>query len=126
MTKNLKIKAGEKPTTAPQKKKLTRKEKDEAFHLMNENFSKGMDLYFAALEKEKAKEDAGKQERSKDMTKQTKPEMGPQKATPKKRYRKLSKAEEEEYTRLINEAWVKISKSIQEGKIVLPEWRRNP
>lgn len=40
-------------------KKLTRKEKDEAFRLMNENFSKGMDLYLAALEKEKAREDAG-------------------------------------------------------------------
>jgi len=60
------------------------------------------------------------------MTKQTKPELEPQKAAPKKRYRKLSKAEEEEYGRLINEAWVKISKSIEEGKIVLPEWRRNP
>jgi len=56
MTKNLKIKAADKPTHAPQKK-LTRKEKDEAFRLMNENFSKAMDLYFAAMEKEKAREE---------------------------------------------------------------------
>jgi len=60
------------------------------------------------------------------MPKKPKVETAPEKAPPKKRYRKLSKAEEEEYTRLMNEAWVKISKSIEEGKIILPEWRRNP
>ncbi|HEX8464318.1 MAG TPA: hypothetical protein VF627_06850 [Abditibacterium sp.] len=37
--------------------------------------------------------------------------------------RKLSKAEEEEYTRLMNEAWQEISKSIQAGKIKALWWR---
>ncbi len=41
------------PLNGAPKKKLTRKEKDEAFRLGNENFGKAMDLYFAALEKEK-------------------------------------------------------------------------
>jgi len=126
MPKKLRAEIAPETNSLLQKKKLTRKEKDEAFRLMNENFSKGMDLYLAALEKEKAKEDAGEQKRSYEMTKRTKPELEPQKAALKKKYRKLSKSEEEEYTRLINEAWVKISKSIEEGKIVLPEWRRNP
>ena len=60
------------------------------------------------------------------MTKKTKFEMETANAPAKKRPRKLTKAEEEEYTRLMNEAWGKIRKSIQEGKIQLPEWRRNP
>lgn len=60
------------------------------------------------------------------MTNKPKMETVPEKAAPKKRYRKLTKAEEEEYTREMNRIWAKISKSIQEGKIVLPEWRRNP
>jgi len=59
MTKNLKMKSEDKPKAASPKK-LTRKEKDEAFRLMNENFSKAMDLYFAALEKEKAQEEQSK------------------------------------------------------------------
>ena len=56
MTKNLKI-AKTKTAEAPPKQKLTRKEKDEAFRLMNENWSKGMDLYLAALDRQK-EEDA--------------------------------------------------------------------
>lgn len=40
--------------------------------------------------------------------------------------RKLTKKEEEEYQRLMNEAWQKISKSIQAGKITLPWWRQEP
>jgi len=50
------MKSVAKSEAAPQKK-LTRKEKDEAFRLMNENFSKAMDLYFAAMEKEKAQKE---------------------------------------------------------------------
>ncbi|BCM90250.1 hypothetical protein IAD21_02101 [Abditibacteriota bacterium] len=41
-------------TSAEPKKKLSSKEKDEAFRLLNENFSKAMDLYFAAIDKEEA------------------------------------------------------------------------
>ncbi len=57
MTKKIKFELeSNKTTTAPQKK-LTRAEKDEAFRLMNENWSKGMDLYLAAMEKQKAQEE---------------------------------------------------------------------
>ena len=59
------------------------------------------------------------------MTKKINIEGEPAKAAPKK-HRKLTKAEEEEYTREMSKIMVKISKSIQEGKIQLPEWRRNP
>ena len=57
MTKNLKLEAKAKAEPKAPKKKLTRAEKDEAFRLMNENFSKAMDLYFAALEKEKGQKE---------------------------------------------------------------------
>lgn len=56
MTKNLKLEKTNVAGTGP-KKKLTRKEKDEAFRLMNENWAKGMDLYLAALDRQKNKED---------------------------------------------------------------------
>ncbi|MBW3635658.1 MAG: hypothetical protein KY445_04210 [Armatimonadetes bacterium] len=39
--------------------------------------------------------------------------------------RKLTKKEEEEYQRLMNEAWQPIAKSIREGKIRLPWFRES-
>ena len=59
------------------------------------------------------------------MTKKISIETEPTKAAPKK-HRKLTKAEEEEYTRQFNEFFQKVSKAVQEGQIVLQEWRRNP
>ena len=58
MTKNSELFEKSKVLAEPAepKKKLSRKEKDEAFRLMNENFSKAMDLYFADLDRKKAKE----------------------------------------------------------------------
>ncbi len=48
------------------------------------------------------------------------------KAAPKTdKPRKLTKKEEEEYQRLMNEAWQPIAKAIREGKITLP-WFREP
>lgn len=60
------------------------------------------------------------------MTKQKKLEEQTDTSTAPKKRRKLTKAEEEEYTREMNAIWAKISKAIQDGQIVLPEWRRNP
>lgn len=58
MTKKSKL-APKVPEMATEpKRKLTRKEKDEAFRLLNENWSKGMDLYLAAMEKQKAQEES--------------------------------------------------------------------
>lgn len=44
-----------KPNIEP-KKKLSRKEREEAFRQMNENWAKGMDIYLAALEGQKEEE----------------------------------------------------------------------
>ncbi len=51
MTKNSKLESQPKPEPKAPKKKLTRAEKEDAFRLMNENWSKGMDLYLATVEK---------------------------------------------------------------------------
>ncbi len=57
------------------------------------------------------------------MTKKINIETEPKKAAPKK-HRKLTKAEEEEYTRLMNEAWQPVREAIEEGKIQAPWWRQ--
>ena len=54
------------------------------------------------------------------MTNKAKLEMEAPKV-PRKKYRKLSKAEEEEWTREFNRFYQKISAAVQEGSIVLPE-----
>lgn len=59
MTKKIKFESEAPEMATEPKKKLTRKEKDEAFRLMNENWSKGMDLYLAALERQKSQEETG-------------------------------------------------------------------
>lgn len=46
--------------------------------------------------------------------------------TKRRKHRKLTKAEEEEYTREMNRLWASIREGIEKGEIVLPGWRRNP
>jgi len=48
------------------------------------------------------------------------------KAAPRRKFRKLTKAEEEEYTREMNKILAKISEGIQKGEIQAPWWRQNP
>ncbi len=57
------------------------------------------------------------------MTKKIKIENEATKVTPEKR-RKLTHAEEEEYTRLMNEAWQPVREAIEEGKIQALWWRQ--
>ncbi len=59
------------------------------------------------------------------MTKKTSMQREATKVAPKKR-RKLTKAEEEEYTREMNRIWGKISEGIQKGEIDMTGWKRNP